>query len=591
MIKQFQIFTSLLSHSEKKGLKVVFVINTIGALIDMIGVASIFPFMSVVENKGEIEDIKWLKFIYDSAGFEDQSNFLIFLGIMVIALTLLALSFRVLSSYISMHYIYMTVASMSQRYFNSAITQNYLWFLRHSNSELNTKILGEVENYALRVLLPLIQFIAACILTIVLLALVVIIDAKVAVVIFSSCALFFIFVYFFVSRHLNKMGKLRTTANSQRFSTILEAFEGIKTVKIFNFEKILYDRFKNAAISYASSQKRIILVQQLPKNALEGFTVVLLVIFILSLFLIFGYSSIPISLFSIFALTGYRMIPAIQKIFNNVSILNYSQYAVNQLKALEASFSPNKLTFNVKEVVFSNLDITIKNLSFDHYDKKDVLKDISLVIPHKSSTAIIGPSGCGKTSLLDHLTGLIVPQSGQIMVGNTIIDESNTAHLQKVIGYVPQDIYLMKDTIAKNISLEFEENNIDKDKIWACLEVVNMLDFIRHDLSDQLQTIIGDGNKGFSGGQRQRLGIARALYRSNGIIIMDEATNAIDIHSEHIIMNRVSEFCKDMTMIFITHRLQSIQNVDTVIEMKNGQIVSKINADDFIVKFKDILKF
>lgn len=563
-------------------MKIVVAINTIGALIDMIGVAVIFPFMSVVENRNKIEEIAWLKMVYEGLNFSSQSHFLIFLGVSVIGFTLLSLSFRVLSSYISMRFTFMTVASMSQRYFNKAMKQNYLWFLRHSNSELNTKILGEVENYAMRALFPFIQLIAGCVLTVVMMAMVIAIDVKIAVTIFSSCAVFFIVVYLFVNRHLNAMGKLRTAANSERFSVIIEAFEGIKTVKIFNLEATLSDRFQDAAVSYALSQKSIVLVKQLPKNALEGFAVILIVLSILAMMVMYGYDSIQISLFSLYALAGYRMIPAVQNIFNNASTLHYSQYAVDQLKRMEASFASAELSAPAQEINFLNKDISIKNLSFSQKDGKNVLNNISLEIPHKSRIAIVGPSGCGKTSLIDHLTGVITPVSGQIKVGDTILNEDNAPSFQKHIGYVPQDIYLLKDTIAHNISLEFNQKNIDEDKIWACLDVVNLREMVENEMPDQLQTIIGDGHKGFSGGQRQRLGIARALYRSNSVIIMDEATSALDVQNERKIMNRVSEFCKDMTMVLITHRTSSIQNVDIVLEMDNGQIVSTVSADMFI---------
>ena len=203
MIAKFKKYTELLDASEKRGIKIVMSVNALGAFLDMIGVASIFPFMTVVENPEKIEENSWLKLIYDVFDFQNYSQYLIFLGICVISFTLLSLSYRVLSTYMSMRFVHNTIATMTQRYFNAAVQQNYLWFSNQSNSELNTKILGEVENYASRVLLPIINFISAVMLTFVMLVIIVLSDPKIALIIIAYCTFFFTGIYVLISRHVS----------------------------------------------------------------------------------------------------------------------------------------------------------------------------------------------------------------------------------------------------------------------------------------------------------------------------------------------------------------------------------------------------
>ncbi len=582
MISRFKKYTALLDVREKQGLKIVMTINALGAFIDMVGVASIFPFMTVVENSSKIEELSWLNLIYNIGGFESHSQYLIFLGICVILFTLLSLSFRVVSAYFSMRYVYNTISSMTQRYFNAAIEQNFLWFCKQSNSELNTKILGEVENYAARVLLPIINFVSACILTLVMLTIVVAIDPKIAFIIFACCTFFFTSIYIFVSRHVNKMGKIRTEANSDRFAVLLETFEGIKTVKVFNLEGVLSKRFKNAAMKYAKSQKSLVLIKQMPKNILEALTVVLIVSAILVMMLLYGFASIPIGLFSLYALAGYRLIPAVQNIFNNASTLRYSDYAVEKLSEMKGSFKQVKRFNKASASSTQKKDISIENLSFKRDEQKNILNNISLEIPHKSRIAFIGPSGCGKTTLIDHLTGIILAEEGKILVGGMPLHSENKQKFQSGIGYVPQNIFLMKETLAKNISLNFDNSDYNEKKIWEVLEIVNLKQFVESQLPDGLMTIIGDGYRDFSGGQKQRIGIARALYHSKDALFMDEATSALDITNEKQIMKKIREYCRNMTLVLITHRDESIQQIEHVIEMKEGEIISKIKSQTYL---------
>ena len=328
------------------------------------------------------------------------------------------------------------------------------------------------------------------------------------------------------------------------------------------------------------------MIKQLPKNILEAITVILIVTAILIMMLHYGFASIPIGLFSLYALAGYRLIPAIQNIFSNASTLRYSDYAVEKLKELKKSFHPVRKIERISEQSQKNSDVSINNLSFKRDSHKRILDNISLEIPYKSRIAFVGPSGCGKTTLVDHIMGIISPQEGEVLFGGESLEAENKKRFQSRIGYVPQDVFLMKETLAKNISLTFDDNGFDEEKVWSVLDVVNLKQFAENQLPNGLMTVIGDGHHGFSGGQKQRIGIARALYHSIDAIIMDEATSALDLTNEKQIMKKISKYCESMTMVLITHRHGSIEHLDHVIEMKDGKIISKTAAETYLKQMK-----
>ena len=215
-----------------------------------------------------------------------------------------------------------------------------------------------------------------------------------------------------------------------------------------------------------------------------------------------------------------------------------------------------------------NGKIEVRNMSF-HYPDTDVyvLKNISFSIKKNESTALIGPSGAGKTTLADIILGALEPVEGGVYVDNADIRE-HMAAWHKNLGYIPQTIYLMDDTVRNNIAYGIPEDGVDEDKIWRALEQAQLKEFIQS-LDKGLDTEIGEGGVRLSGGQRQRIGIARALYHDPEVLVLDEATSALDNETESAVMEAIDNLSGKKTLIIIAHRLTTIKNCDVVYEVKD----------------------
>jgi ABC-type multidrug transport system fused ATPase/permease subunit len=254
----------------------------------------------------------------------------------------------------------------------------------------------------------------------------------------------------------------------------------------------------------------------------------------------------------------------------------------NELKNLK--FQKEK---DNKDKFFPTKSIVLRNIyySYPHSDRT-ALEDINIIIPAKTTVGIIGSTGSGKTTTIDIILGLLEAQKGTLEVDNTVISKQNFKSWQQSIGYVPQHIYLSDDTIAANIALGIEHKNIDQNLVEEVSKIANLHDFVKENLPQKYETIIGERGVRLSGGQRQRIGIARALYSNPQVIILDEATSALDNKTEELVMSAINSIGKDITIILIAHRLNTLRNCDTIFELEKGRVINKGNFNDLLLKKK-----
>jgi ABC-type multidrug transport system fused ATPase/permease subunit len=242
------------------------------------------------------------------------------------------------------------------------------------------------------------------------------------------------------------------------------------------------------------------------------------------------------------------------------------------LKVINASYVQNK------ELLAHKKHITLDNVHFTYLNsKKSAIKDVNIRIPLGSSIGITGTTGAGKTTLVDIFLGLLRPDSGAICIdGKPIVDDEITSW-QRKIGYVPQDIFLLDLSIAENIALGISIQEINYDQIKKCAEIAQIAQFVEKELPDKYNTIVGERGVRLSGGQKQRIGIARALYQNPEILVFDEATSALDTNTEQMVLESIGKLQDSKTIIFITHRISTIQNCDQIIRLEHGQIVKLSN--------------
>lgn len=566
----------ILNPKEKKQAFLLFLMILIMALLDLIGIASILPFMTVLTNPSMIETNIFLNKSFEISkifGVENNKQFLFALGIFVFLTLMIGIAFKALTTYAQVRFTKMREYSISKVLVECYLKQPYSWFLNRNSAELGKSVLSEAGAVAGDGIKPFIDLLATGVVVIAIITLLLLIDIKLALTIGLTFSIAYGLVFKFTSNYLNRIGKERLKNNELRFMSISEAFGASKEIKVGGLEQIYIKRFSKSAYKFSKNQSSAAVIAALPRFAFEAIAfggVMLLILYLMWQKGSFG-NALPIISLYIFA--GYRLMPALQQMYISLSAITFVGPSLNLLyediKNLRSLDSQEK---NQDTLPLYN-SISLKNISY-HYPKSSIpaLNNITLSIKAKTSIGLAGPTGCGKTSLVDTVLGLLEPQKGTLEIDGKAITKSNLRAWQRSIGYVPQNIFLSDDTLAANIAFGVNPDDIDNEEVEKASKTANLHDFVINDLPQQYQTTIGERGVRLSGGQRQRIGIARALYHKPQLLILDEATSALDNQTEQAVMDAINNLTKDITIILIAHRLNTIKKCDKIILLEKGKI-------------------
>ena len=577
-MQTFKKLFFLLSSVEQKKAGLLLLMIIIMSFIDTLGIASILPFMAVLANPGIVEtnDILQIFFHFSKIfGIDNSKEFIIFLGFVVFAFLVISLTFNAITSYLLIRFVHMSQYSLSKRLVRGYLYQSYEWFLDKHSADLGKNILSEVGSVISNGLKAMIELIAKSVIAILIIVLLILSNPKLTIIIFLSFAISYTIIYYYFSFKLKKVGKERLFNNNLRYTSIGETFGAIKEIKVGGLEESSISNFSNSALAFAKTQATSQIISQIPRYVLEGIafggTILLLIYFITQS----GSFSDAIPIVSLFVFAGYRIMPALQKIYVSLTQLTFILPALDRLYSDYRNTLLNTKITN-KDLISVKKSINLNNITYAYPNgKKEILKNININIPVKSKVGLIGSTGSGKTTVADLLLGLLEPQAGTLEVDGKIISKSALRPWQNSIGYVPQNIYLADDTVEANIAFRVNFNNINQDYIQKAAKAANIHEFIMKELPKQYQTTIGERGIRLSGGQRQRIGIARALYHNPQILIFDEATSALDNQTEKAVMSEIDKLGKDKTIIIIAHRLNTISNCNIIYKFENGRIINK----------------
>ena len=565
----------LLTPHERKRAGLLLMMIIIMAFLDMIGVASILPFMAVLTNPSLIETNDILNTIFQASsifGVENDQQFLLVLGIFVFIFLITSLIFKALTTYAQVRFVQMRQFSIGKRLVEGYLQQPYAWFLNRNSSDLGKSILSESGQVVANGLGPLLEVIARGMLAITLITLLIIADPKLALSVGFSLGTAYGLIFYFTKNYLNFLGKNSLKNNQLRFTSISEAFGAIKEIKVGGLEQTYIKLFSKPAQTfhqnYASSQ----LVAQLPRYFLEAISFGGILIIILYSISKTGSFNSALPIISLYIFAGYRLLPALQQIYGSFTQLAFVGPSLNRLYEDLKNLKP--INTNQDQGVLSlNKKITLKNIHYNYPNTSRVaLEGINLSISAKSTIGIIGSTGSGKTTTVDIILGLLEAQKGTLEVDGKIITKKNSRSWQRSIGYVPQQIFLSDDTIAANIAFGTNPEYISQVAVERAAKMANLHEFVTNELPQQYQTNVGERGVRLSGGQRQRIGIARALYHNPKVLILDEATSALDNLTEQAVMEAVNKLGKKITIIMIAHRLSTVKNCDIIFFLEKGEL-------------------
>ena len=577
----------LLSPQERKSAGLLLVMILLMAFLDMIGVASILPFMAVLTNPDIIETNVILNNMFQIAGrfgVETNQQFLFALGILVFMLLIISLIFKALMIYLQIRFTIMREHSIGKRLVEGYLHQPYSWFLNRHSADLGKNILSEVTSVISNGISPMLSLIAHGAVALALVTLLIITDPKLALIACLTLGIAYGLIYKFTRGLLNHIGQQRFNANQLRFSAVSEAFSAVKEVKVGGLEQTYIQRFSKPAQNYSKYMAMAGAIGQIPRYAIEIITfggMLLVVLYLISQSSTF-ISVIPV--IALYAFTGYRLMPALQQIYLATTNLRFIGPALDSLHKDMMSLQPI-ITHKVTDSLLLKKNITLNHIHYNYPNaSRTALKDINLKISAGSTVGLIGATGSGKTTTVDIILGLLDAQKGTLEVDGHIIDKHNCRAWQRSIGYVPQQIYLADDSIAANIAFGTELKDIDQEAVERAAKIANLHEFVINELSQQYQTKIGERGVRLSGGQRQRIGIARALYYNPQVLILDEATSALDNLTEKEVMEAVNKISKNITIIMIAHRLSTVKKCDIIYLLEEGKIKNHGTFDTLINK-------
>ncbi len=559
---------------------VLLISGLIVSILETIGLGVIALFVMVLTDSETL--ISKIPIIYIREYFETKSEvfLIIFFSILITAIFLIKNIVVIMYSYFELNLKRLIVTYNRIKLYNMYLNVDYIFYLKNNSATLINNVIS-VVNLCSHYLFLIVRVFKDIILLIFLMATLFFVNTKISVIIFIFMTLVSLIIYLLIKNKIKKLGKESIILEADLLKELHHGIGSIKITKILGNFNFFLNNFKNTNEKRLKNEVLNGFLQMLPRLFLEVLAILSLTLSVLFFYL--DGKSIETILPAITLLTVViiRMLPVFINLnlaFNNLKYFRSGFDAIKNEYEYLNSFTAKTLPsieIKKKSDEISNINkIEIKNVGFSYVKEEDkVLNDISLKVNSGEFIGIIGKSGSGKSTLIDVILGLLKPDFGEVLVNSKNINH-DYPEWQKNIGYVPQDVYLIDDTIKRNIALGKLDHEIDSEKLKTSLELSQLKDFVET-LPNKIFTKLGDRGARLSGGQKQRIGIARALYNNSKVIIFDEATSALDIETEKKIINDVYKLRNDRIIIFITHRTNSLTNCDKVFVIKNGHIIDE----------------
>lgn len=556
----------------KKLIFLLFLFVFVG-FVEIIGVGSIIPFLNSITYSSIDESDNLTKSIYNLIQPSSYKEFLLISGFTVLTLLILSNFFRFLVLWVTSYFVWENQAKMSIRLLSYMMNRPYEDFAKENSADISKDILVETQNFVIGILMPLLVILSQSFICISILIALFLFDALVASLVTLSILLIFGIFYFLIQKPLQKEGAERFKATVERFKIVDESFSGIKLIKLLNKEDYFLNLIQKPSFGFAKAMAFQTYTKGLPRYVFE--VVAFGAVVLIALLNIYQGKNINdvITIIGLFAFAGYRLLPSMSQLYGAINSLTFNNAVLErlfnqrELKIIETE--EFGFIINNKETI----EFSFSNVSYKYnLNEPQVLKNINLKINSPNFISIVGSTGSGKSTFIDILLGLLKPTSGEVLLNDKPLYKFNKKDLATKIGYVSQDIYLFDNSIKKNIAIGVPDEEINLDKLIEASKLAEIHDLIINDFKEGYDTEVGERGIKLSGGQIQRIGIARALYNESNIIILDEGTSNLDQATEAKVIKNISESEHTKLFIAIAHRLKTTINSDQIILFHNGEV-------------------
>lgn len=573
--KTIKIFKPL-DFKQKSAFLYLFLLSFLTMSLEVLSVGLVAPVLSIIISSDFFDTYPVVAYLFESVNLEKKNE------VVVIVVMLVFLSIYFLKTLFVLYFLWVKEkfsenlsVFFSDRLLSKYLGEGYLFHLKMNSSVLIRSVGADAKSYV-KAITALLGLIADTLVFFGLVALLIWTNPIGALLILLLLGGFGISFYFASKKKIHSWGERSLYHRGKVIQFLQESFNGIKDIKVSNREIFFRERYNKHNRKLARIGRLNNYISLVPRILIEILVVAFLVVVIVYMAVQEKDLSTLIPTIGVFSVAAFRLMPVVSKILASVQALKYLYPTF--LSIYDRLIGLGDVRFNSKDAVIKKpifKSLSIENLYFRYPDEtNNTLKNISLTIDAGSSIGLIGSSGAGKSTLLDVILGILPPSNGKVVLNDSEREIPSKGGLYRYFGYIPQKIYITDDSICQNIAFGIPKKEIDEYRVRESIKLAQLEAYVSS-LEYGLDTVLGENGAYLSGGQIQRIGIARALYHDPPILVLDEATSALDIDTEAEVMKAITSLKGDKTIIIVAHRLSTLENCDYLYRIKEGKIVAE----------------
>ena len=571
-----------LSKRRQKQFALMQVFAIIVSFFEMASLGAVIPFLTVLAEPETIFQNEYMQPFIGALQITQPSELALPITLVFILLTIFSALVRFLHLWASTRLSQQAGADLSINIYRHTLFQDYAIHVARNSSEVINGIITKTTTVTKGVIAPVLNLISSTVTIIGIIIVLAAINIFVTLTAFIGFGSLYLLVMYLTRRNLSGNSKRIADKSDLMVKSLQEGLEGIREVLLNSNQQFYVNLYRNSDLQMRKATWRNELIYSGPRFLMEavGIGIVAIIAYLATLQL--GGINQFLPVLGAFVLGAQKLLPAIQKSYASYSRIKGSAYSLDDVLELLDQPIPDDAGLSSSSPITFKHSIELKNLSFRYSDESPwVLKDLNLMIPKGSVIGVIGSTGCGKSTLLDIIMSLLSPTSGELLIDNMVIDNTNKKSWQTHISSVPQEIYLSDGTIEENIAFGIPREDINQSHVKIAAQQAQIGQLIES-WDHGYENVVGERGARLSGGQRQRIGLARAFYRQSDVLILDEATSALDDDTELAVMDAINNFDHNITVIIIAHRLTTLKNCDMILSLGSNHQTEIMNYDEIM---------